>query len=36
MKKGDKMENTQLKKIEGEPAIKAELAVIMAELSVSG
>ncbi|KAG8861249.1 hypothetical protein FRB96_003199 [Tulasnella sp. 330] len=36
VKKGDKMEATQLKKIEGEADIKKELAAMMAELSVSG
>ncbi|KAG9007380.1 hypothetical protein FRB94_014407 [Tulasnella sp. JGI-2019a] len=36
VKKGDKMETTQLKKIEGEADIKKELAAMMAELSVSG
>jgi len=35
VKKGDKMEATQLKKIEGEADIKKELAAMMAELSVS-
>jgi len=35
VKKGDKMEATQLKKIEGEADIKKDLAAMMAELSMS-